>query len=61
VQEAVHELGNVEKGRAAACCYSQDVGDDSNGPAVHGFAVRFLGEDFRGCRKAKRNANCKQW
>lgn len=29
----------------------QDVGDDSNRPAVNGFAVRFLGQYFRGCEE----------
>lgn len=53
-------VGKLMKKWDALCFYSQDVGDDSNGPAVHGFAVWFLGEDFRGCKKAERNENYKQ-
>lgn len=29
--------------------YSQDVRDNSNGPAVHRLAVRLLGQNLRGC------------
>lgn len=61
VCEAMEELGNSwQKKWDALCSYSQDVGDDSNGPAVDGFAVWFLGEDLGGCRTAKPNENSKQ-
>lgn len=32
--------------------YSQDVCDDSYGPAVHCLAVGFLSQNFRGCRRS---------
>lgn len=33
--------------------YLQDVGDHPNGPAVDGFAVGLLGEDFRSYETTK--------
>lgn len=61
VYEAMEELGSSRKNKwDAVCSYSQDIGDDSNGPAVYGFAVWFLGEDFGGCRTAKPNENSKR-
>ena len=59
--EAMEGLGNSQRKKwDAVCSYSQDIGDDSDGPAVYGFAVWFLGQDFRGCRTAKPNENSKQ-
>lgn len=61
VYELMEELGNSWNSKwDAVCSYSQNIGDDSNGPAVYSFAVWFLGEDFRGCRTAKPNENSKQ-
>lgn len=31
--------------------YSQNVGDDSNGPAVDCFTVGLLGQNLRGCNE----------
>ena len=45
-------LGELGWG-AGVMLYSQDVGDDPDGPAVHGFAVGLLGQHFGGCSKTK--------
>lgn len=44
---------NKNKSRMATV-YAQDVGDDADRPAVHGFAVGFLSQHFRGCKKKKK-------
>lgn len=36
-----------------ASFYSQYVSDDANGPAIHGLAVGFLGQDFWSCSEPK--------